>query len=141
VLVCCRFEDTGEEYSLCSWNLDSIKGYSVRANRNSSVLIEFNVKAGFNRICPAVKVVTNVMIGDLQACPRDIAVRDYLPLRAAGAQRVGTETCGRVGSQGRTVAYAFRVNSPARTSRGMCAALTVETSDDIVQELLLRYID
>jgi hypothetical protein len=96
--------------------------------------------AGFSKICPIVTVITNVTLGPLQACPRGVGASQYQPLRAAGSQRLGRETCSRVGSQGRTLAYAFKVNSPAR-SRGMCATLNVETSDDVWQELMLRYVD
>lgn len=140
VSVCCRDDETGEDFSRCTWDLDSIKGYSVRANKNCTVIVEFNVMAGFNKICPSVNVIQKVTIGVLQICPGDIPARDYLPLRPAGAQRLGTETCGRFQGQGRTLAFAFRVNSPPN-SRGKCAALRVETSDDIVQVMLLRYVD
>ncbi|KAF6256607.1 hypothetical protein COO60DRAFT_1657259 [Scenedesmus sp. NREL 46B-D3] len=96
-------EETGDEYSLCTWNLDSVKGYS--------------------------------------ACPRDIRAGAYVPLRAAGNQRPMTETCARVSGQGRTLSYAFQVNSPPGRSRNMCAVLSVTTSDETTQEMLLRYID
>jgi hypothetical protein len=141
---CCSEEDeegTEQEYSMCTWNVDSVKGYSVRARRNSNVLVEFNLKAGMNRICPNVTVITNVTFGKLEACPSDIAASQYIQMRAATArQKLNTETCARDQGQGRTLSYAFKVNNPAG-SRNKCAELRVETSDEVVQIMLLRYID
>ncbi|WIA38422.1 hypothetical protein OEZ86_001748 [Tetradesmus obliquus] len=133
-------DETGEEFSTCSWNLEYAKAYSVRARRNANVLVEFHLMAGFIKICPSVKVITKVTFGVLQICPGDIRAGEYLPLRAAGGQRLGTETCGAVARQGRTLAFAFKVNSPAN-SRNRCAVLQVETSDGYYQEMLLRYAD
>lgn len=140
VAACCRDDETGEEFSTCSWNLEYAKAYSVRARRNANVLVEFHLMAGFNKICPSVKVITKVTFGVLQICPGDIRAGEYLPLRAAGGQRLGTETCGEVARQGRNLAFAFKVNSPAN-SRNRCAVLQVETSDGYYQEMLLRYAD
>lgn len=125
---------------MCVWDLDVVKGYAVRARRNSDVFVEFYVKAGFDRICPGAPVILNVTFGALQDCPPDISARDYLPLRAAGAQRLWRETCGEVLGQGRTLAYALKVNSPAN-SRGKCTELQVDSSDYVRQFMMLRYMD
>jgi hypothetical protein len=126
---------------MCTWSLRSVKGYSVRARKNSNVVVEFNLRAGFSRICPNVTVITGVIFGSLKACPRDIAAGQYVLMRAASAQqRLNTQTCPRIAGQGNTLSYAFKVNSPAN-SRGRCADLDVETSDGVVQSMLLRYID
>jgi hypothetical protein len=127
--------------SMCSWNLDSVKGYSVRARRKSNVLVEFNVRAGFSRICPDVAVIESVTFGKLQACPRGIAANEYVQMRAASAQQqLNAETCARVSGQGKTLSFAFKVNNPAQ-SRGRCAELQVATSDGVTQLMMLRYID
>jgi hypothetical protein len=126
---------------MCSWNLDSIKGYYVSARKGSNVVVEFNLNAGRSRICPDMTVIQSVTFGSLQVCPRGVAAGQYAPLRAATAQqRLNIQTCARVQGQGNTLSYAFKVNSPAN-SRGRCARVEVETSDGVLQIMLLRYIN